>query len=171
MKKIAVVLALFLIVGAVSLFAQDRFTLDLSKHLDGPRRNPKEFEKQYDHYGILFKDLPANVNWSQFNRVIVRIKCFRNETAELREGFGNLLATIFYEGNPENWGEPRVFDVGANVPFRAENIGAAGSSSGAVSKDSGAPITLTKAPGGIMIQNASATVKYIEVLEITFFKN
>ena len=180
MKKIAIVLALFLIVGAVGLFAQDRYTIDFSKlqgwgHDDktateGNNNRAAPFKRQYDGWGVMFTNLPANINWSQFNRVVVKVKAFNRSGRELRDAYGQIVCSIFYEGTPSNWDTPpSVWSAGPNVPLKADNIGAAGPTN--ASKDAGVAIALTKAPGGIIVQNTSDMVHTIEIVEVTFFKN
>ena len=169
MKKLAIVLALFLIAGSLSLFAQDRYTLT-PENLSAIK-NPTAFTRQYDVWVVQFVDLPANINWSSFNRVIVRVKISNHSGRELKQGHGNVITTIFYENNPANHDDPKfpLFSIGPNVPFRSENLGETGPA--AVSTDKGDRITLNKMPGGIVLQNGNTTTAFIEIMEITFFKN
>jgi hypothetical protein len=171
MKKLVLTLVVFFVVmGSVSILAQERFTLDLDKNLSAKINSPA-YTRNYDVYGIMFKDLPTNIDWTQFNRVIVRVQCKRNNGNNLRDDYGNAMFSLFYEGNPNNWDDPTkpVFYEGPNVPLKADNIGANGPAG--VCSPRGANIKLTRAPGGIMLQNASPNVYFIEILEITFYKN
>lgn len=163
MKKfVATLIVFFIVMGSVSLLAQDRFTLDLTKHVSATK-NPTAFAKQYDYFGIEFIDLPRNINWTQYNRVIVRAQCQRSNGANLRDAEGNAFVMVFYDADGPK------FDLGPNVPAKEWNIGSNGP--GPISTDRGANITLTKAPGGIMLQNGSTSVAYIELLEVTFYKS
>ena len=178
MKKIAFVLALFLIIGVVSSFAQDSYTVDLSKlqgmsgtkkPTEGANNKAVPFTRQYDVWGVLFKDLPADIDWTKFNKAKIRIQPYAKNGKALKDAYGQVIISVFYEGNENNWdAAPSVFYPGANVPLKADNIGAAGPAP--ASKDAGAAITLTKAPGGIIIQNGAPTVATFDVLEVTFFK-
>jgi uncharacterized membrane protein len=168
-KLVATLIVFFVVMGTVNLMAQNRITLDLDKNLSAKITTP--FTRNYDVFGITFKDLPTNIDWTQFNRVVVKVQCKRASGRAITDDYGNAVCSIFYEGNPDNWDDPAkpVFYEGANVPIKADNIGSKGPAP--ISTDRGTPIKLTKAPGGIMIQNTSDTVVLIEVLEITFFKN
>jgi hypothetical protein len=170
-KLVATLIVFFIVMGTVSLMAQakPRLTLDLDKNLSA--KVTKAFTRNYDVFGITFKDLPTNIDWTQFDRVVVKVQCKRASGRAINDDYGNGMISIFYEGNPDNWDDPTkpVFYEGANVPIKADNIGAKGPAP--ISTDRGTPIKMTRAPGGIMVQNASELVGSIEILEITFFKN
>ena len=166
MKKFVFSLALFfLVMGGIELFAQDMYTVDLSTI---QVKNDTAFTKNYDYFVIFFDDLPGGINWSNFNRVIIRAKMYNRSGRELRQGNGMAMASIFYEINMSNYSNPSIFDAGANVPLKQYNIGETGP--GRISTEKGEGISLKKAPEGIVFQNANETVGFIEVLEITFFK-
>jgi hypothetical protein len=163
MKKLAVTLTLFLIVmGSVSLFAQDRLTVDL-KTLP-LTKNATAFTKNYDDLLITFPAWPATVNWTSFDRIIVKVKYFDANNREIRQGDTKAMVTLVYDPN----GDLRGPDMGAgpNTPLKVFNVG--GTSSPI--SGNGSAIRLTQAPGAILFQNSDANVKFIEVQEITFFK-
>jgi len=128
-------------------------------------RNPTAFTRNYDYFVVHFPEFAGNINWSNFNRVIVRVKYFRANGNEIRQGHGNAITTIFYDFNPSS---PDIFSLGANVPVRSENLGLTGPSD--ISRDGGARASFNRAPGGLVLQNASETVSFIELVEVTFFR-
>jgi hypothetical protein len=166
MKKLAVLFVLFCIVGGVNLFAQDTYTVDLSGLTV---KNPTAFPRQYDYHIVSFDNLPADVNWSRFNRVIVRVKFYGANGDEIRQAHGLGITSMYYERNPDNPHSPEIFDgANRNVPLKTDNIGLTGP--GAASQDNGIRISLNRAPGGIVLQNGNARVAFIELVELTFFR-
>jgi len=164
MKKLLFVLVLFFIVmGGVGLFAQNRLTVNLAD-LEATR-NPTAFTRNYDFFVIHFPEFPENINWSNFNRVIVRVKYYRANGNEIRQGHGMAITSIFYDYDAAS---PNIFNAGANVPAREDNIGLTGPN--AISRDGGQRITLNRAPGGIVLQNADEAVRFVELVEVTFFR-
>jgi len=156
---------LFLIVmGSVGLFAQDKLTVDL-KTLP-MTRNAAPFTKQYDDLLIEFPAWPSTINWANFNRVIVKVKYFDASNKEIPQGNDKALLSIVEDPKGDIRG-PGDAVPSPNIPFKTFNVGGSYSS---VSKDTGAAVKFTKAPGAILLQNASDSVKFIEVQEITFFK-
>jgi len=162
MKKFVVFLALFFVVIG-GLFAQNRVSVDLSQ-LESIR-NPVAFTRQFDFWGVNIEGaVPSNVNWTQMNRIIVRVKYFRgaNGQTEIRQGSGIAHCHLFYDYSG-NW-----FDAGNIAIPRIDNIGLTGPAP--ASQDQGRAISLTRAPAGIVFQNAAANVTFIEIQEITFFR-
>jgi hypothetical protein len=172
MKKFVIILALFLIVGAISVFAQDSFTVNLSQL--PAVRNPEPIESPYGAFMIEFPEgiFPANLPWAQYNRIRVVFKYFRaNGTTEVRQGNENAFVVLVYDPNGDVSGPPQ--GPGPNTPVKIFNVGGNNNATGAVSSEGGAGITpLTKAPGAIMLQRQgpSTPVRYIELVELTFFK-
>jgi hypothetical protein len=164
MKKIGpIFLALFLIVGAVSIFAQDRLSVDLSTL--PLTKNATPFVKNYDDLLITFPEWPSSINWSNFNRIIVKAKYFNADGSERRQADTEAMVSLIYDLN----GDIRGPDMGPgpNTPLKQFNVGG---SSGSVHRDTGSAVRLTKAPQAILLQNSNVNVKFIEVTEITFFK-
>jgi hypothetical protein len=165
MKKLAVTLTLFLIVmGSVGLFAQDRLTVDL-KTLP-LTRNAEAFKARWDDLMIVFPAWPATINWPNFNRVVVKIKYFDANNREIRQQDGQAILSLVEDPNGDIRG-PGTEGPSPNIPYKTYNVGGGSSS---ISRDTGAMVRFTKAPGAILIQNADANVKFIEVQEITFFR-
>jgi len=157
-------LALFLIVGAIGLFAQDRLTVDLSTL--PVTKNDTPFAKNYDDLLIVFPPWPSNINWANFNRAIIKAKYYDADGKERRQQDGEAMVTLIYDPNGDIRG-PEGQGPFANGPLKTYNLG--GNSSG-ISKDAGSAVRFTKAPGAVLFQNSNVNVKFIEVTEITFFK-
>ena len=122
MKKIAILIVLCLIVvGAVA--AQDSFTVDLSKL--GEVRNPEPINSPYGAYTILFPEdtFPANLPWSQYNRIRVVYKYFRGNGNEIRQGNENAFVVLVYDPNGDVAGPPQ--GPGPNTPVKIFNVGGA----------------------------------------------
>jgi len=165
MKKLVVTLMLFLIVmGSVGLFAQDRLTVDL-KTLPMVR-NATPFTKQYDDLFIEFPAWPSTINWTVFNRVIIKAKYFDANNNEIRQADGKAMVSLIEDPKGDIRG-PGDAVPSPNIPFKTFNVGG---SSSPVSGNNGSAVKFTKAPGAILFQNADANVKFIEVQEITFYK-
>jgi hypothetical protein len=183
-KLVAVLLVFFLIMGSVSLMAQakPRLTLDLSKLtavnlLPGDKigdpiggtilMNDEPFPKNYADLMVLIPEMPG-VDWTAFDRVIIKVKFFRekgkSEVAQPKDGLG--MVTILYDVNGDIRGGSGE-GPGPNNPLKTYNLGGTSSriSTG------GSPLRMTKAPGGILIQNSTSDVKFIQLMEVTFFKN
>jgi len=164
MKKIGLIfLALFLVVGAVSLFAQDRLTVDLSTL--PATKNDTPFAKNYDDFLIRFPAWPASINWANFNRVVVKAKYFNADGSERRQADGEAMVSLIYDLSGDIRGPDS--GPGPNTPLKQFNVGGG---SGSIHRDAGSAVRLTKAPEGILFQNSNVNVKFIEVTEITFFK-
>jgi len=173
MKKIVpIFLALFLIVGAVSLFAQDKLTVNLNTlkamKMDGNNvsdestgetvRNKEPFTRNYDNLPILFTELPANI--TSYRRVTIKAKYFNASGEEIKQADGNAMVTLFYDVKADLF-----TDGNPNLIIKEFNVG--GGSSG-ISRDRGVAMRLNKPPAGILLQNSNANVKFIEITEITF---
>jgi len=147
-----------------SVFAQDRLTVDL-KTLP-MTRNATAFTKDWEDFLVEFPAFPATINWNNFNRVIVKTKYFDASNKEIQQSDSKVMVTLIYDPK----GDIRGPDMGPgpNTPLKVFNVGGYSSS---ISKDSGSPLRLTKAPGAILLQNNPGSgVKFIEIEEITFFR-
>ena len=175
MKKIAIVLALFLLVGIISAFAQNSFTVDLSKlpavRNEGPLTPSPGGGAPYGFWKIDFPEgtFPANLPWAEYNRIRVVFKYFRSNGQEIRQGQSNCMVVIAYNPNGDLEGPPT--SPGPNTPVKIFNVGGANGTI-RVSSEAGAPITpLRQAPGAIVLQRQGNTaVATIELAELTFFK-
>ncbi|MDR2964677.1 MAG: hypothetical protein LBU88_02760 [Treponema sp.] len=170
MKKFAIALVLCLIVTA-GVFAQDSFTVDLSKL--GELKNSEPINTPYGMFVINFPEgtFPANLPWAQYNRIRVIFKYFRANGAEVRQGNENAFVVLVYDPNGDVAGPPQ--GPGPNTPVKIFNVGGSNNRSGAISSPAGAGITpLTQAPGAILLQRQGpdSPVRFIELVELTFFK-
>jgi hypothetical protein len=182
-KLVAVLLVFFIVMGSVSLMAQakPRLEVDLKQlkvvsvvedKIGAPTgqtvKNGTAFTKNYDDLMILLPEFPASVKWADFDRVILKVKYFDASGKEMPQADGRAMATIIYDPNgairgPAGGGE----GPGPNNPLKTYNVGGYSTSI----SGNGARIRMDKAPGALLIQNSSADVKFIEVEELTFFKN
>ena len=163
MKKFAFVFVLFIIVmGGMEVFAQDRYTVDLNTL--PAKRNATAFTRAWDYFVINFPAFPANINWSNFNRVIVRARYFNADGSEIRQQDSKVQVTLVYDPNGDLFGPEN--GPGPNTPLKAQNLGGSGS----VHRDNGAAVRLNAAPGAIVFQNNTPDVAFVEVDEITFFR-
>jgi len=150
--------------GGISLFAQNRLTVDLSTL--PATRNAAPFTRAWDNFFIQFPPWPANINWSNFNRAIIRIKYFDENGVEIRQSDSRAVAILVYDPAGDIFGLPNG-GPSSNIPLKELNVGGG---SGMVHRDNGARISLDRAPGGINFQNNDLSVRFIEVTEITFFR-
>jgi hypothetical protein len=149
--------------GSVSLFAQDRLTIDL-KTLP-LTRNATAFTKNWDDLLIEFPAWPASVNWTNFNRVVVKVKYFDADNKEIAQSDSRVQVVLIYDPKGDIRGPEN--GPGPNTPLKVQNVGGGSSS---ISRDTGTALRLTQAPGAILFQNNTTAVRFIEVTEITFFK-
>ena len=164
MKKIIVFLALFAVVmGGAGLFSQDRLTVDLNAL--SAKRNTAAFTKNRDDFLVRFPAFPDNINFSQYTRLIVRIKYFDAGNNEISQDDGQAMATLIYDPSGDIRGPEN--GPGPNTPLKTFNIGGPSSS---ISRDTGMVLRINSAPAAILFQNTSINVKYIEISEITFIK-
>jgi hypothetical protein len=164
MKKLVVFSVLFfLVMGGIGLFAQDRLTVDLSTL--PATKNANAFTKNYDDFLITFPAWPSNINWSNFNRIIVKVKYFGANGNEIRQADGQAMVVLIYDPA----GDIRGPEMGAgpNTPLKEFNLGGGSSS---LHRDAGGRLNINKAPGAILFQNSNVNVRFIEVQEITFFR-
>ena len=167
MKKIAVALVLCLIVAG-GLFAQS-FTVDLSKL--PAVRNPEPIDSPYGLFKVNFPDgtFPADLDWRAFNRIRVVYQYFRANGAEIRQGNNNAMVVFAYDPEGDLAGPPQ--GPGPNTPIKIFNVGGANGSTRPSGED-GAPISIARAPGCILLQRQGpdSPVRFIELKEITFFR-
>jgi hypothetical protein len=184
-KLVAVLLVFFIVMGSVSLMAQakPRLEVDLKQLkvvpvLEGDKigeptgqtvKNGTAFSKNYADLMILLPTFPASIKWSDFDRVIIMVKFFDANGNQKNGADGMGMVTILYDPangdirGPKGGGE----GPGSNNPLKTYNLGGYSSNI----SQAGSRIRMDKAPGGILIQNSNSDVKFIEVTEITFFKN
>jgi len=192
MKKIgivlAIVVALTLVVGCASsggskdsgggggggatpkTYSVDLNTLNYkifnqsSKTLTGGgagKINATPLPKRWDGILFTFADFPVDV--TKFSRVTINAKYFNEKKEEIAQGDGRAMVVLVYDVTGDLEG-PEM-GPGKNTPVKEFNLGGF---SGLVSTDKGVRVTLSKAPGGILLQAADANVKFIELTQITF---
>jgi hypothetical protein len=149
--------------GGVNLFAQ-RLTVDLSTL--PATRNADPFTKRFDDFLVEFPAWPAGTNWTAFDRIIVRAKYFDSNNREMRQQDDQVMVVLIYDPKGDIRG-PEM-GPGPNTPVKAFNVGGGSST---IHTDRGMRFRLDKAPGAILFQNANANVRFVEITEITFFKN
>jgi hypothetical protein len=180
-KLVAVLLVFFIVMGSVSLMAQakPRLEVDLKTLTKvsiasdkvgdpirggNPLRNNEPFSKNYDDLMFLIPAMP-NVDWTAFDRVILKVKYFNEAGVEMPQADTRAMATIIYDPKGDLRGGSGE-GPGPNNPLKTYNVGGYSTNI----SGNGAPIKMNKAPGAILLQNSSADVKFIEIEELTFFK-
>jgi len=125
------------------------------------RRNVSPFGAQYDGVLIILPQLPTDV--TTYSRVTIKCKYFNSDGEEIPQGDSQAMVVMAYDINGDLEG-PEM-GAGRNTPLKEFNIGGF---SGQVSTDRGTRIILSQNPGGILFQCSNASVKFIEVTEVTF---
>jgi len=125
-------------------------------------RNKSAFTKQWDDLMLLFPEFPG-VDFSQYKRVTIRCKYFDESGNEITQSNSKVMVSLIYDINRDIRGPGR--DIAPNIPLKEFNLGGV---DGDISREGGAAVTLTKAPGAILFQNSVEDVKYIEATEIVF---
>jgi len=125
------------------------------------KKNATALPKRWDGVLFTFSGVPADV--TKFNRVTVNAKYFDSKGDEIAQGDGKAMCVLIYDINGDLKG-PEM-GPGKNTPIKEFNVGGF---SGLVSTDKGVRVTLTQAPGGILVQAADASVKFIELTQVTF---
>jgi len=186
MKKITIVLALFLIVGVIGAFAQDSFTVDLSKLANAqPSLNgdgtivvrstaispSRGGGAAYGFYQVDFPagTFPANLPWADYNRCRVVLRYYRSNGNEIRQGASQAGITIAYDRNGSF--EENDTGPGPNTPVKFWNVGGANGNQRPSSEAGQSIRPLTRAPEAMWLQRQGNTsVATIELVELTFFK-
>jgi hypothetical protein len=125
------------------------------------KKNTTALAKRWDGVLFTFSGIPADV--TKFNRVTVNAKYFAANGDEIAQGDGKAMCVLIYDLNGDLKG-PEM-GPGKNTPVKEFNVGGF---SGLVSTDKGVRVTLNQAPGGILVQAADASVKFIELTQVTF---
>jgi len=124
-------------------------------------KNTVALPKRWDGVLFTFSGVPADV--TRFNRVTVNAKYYDSKGAEIAQGDGKVMCVLIYDLAGDLKG-PEM-GPGKNTPVKEFNVGGF---SGLVSADKGVRVTLSQAPGGILLQAADASVKFIELTQVTF---
>jgi len=124
-------------------------------------KNATAIPARWDGVLFTFGALPADI--TQFKRVTINAKYFDASGKEIAQGDGKVMAVVAYDLKGDLKG-PEM-GPGKNTPLKEFNVGGA---SGLVSGEKGVRINLAQAPGGILLQASDATVKFIELTQVTF---
>jgi hypothetical protein len=124
-------------------------------------RNTIPFAKRYD--GVLFYLSGITADLSQYRRITINATCFDAKGEEIAPKDGNAMVVVIYDPKGDLKG-PEM-GAGKNTPLKEFNIGGF---SGMVHKPNGSRLTLSQAPGAILLQCSSDAVKFIEITEVTF---
>jgi hypothetical protein len=125
------------------------------------KKNATALPRRWDGVLFTFTGLPESVK--SFNRITVNAKYFAANGDEIAQGDGKAMCVLIYDINGDLKG-PEM-GPGKNTPVKEFNVGGF---SGLVSTDKGVRVTLNQVPGGILIQAADASVKFIELTQVTF---
>jgi len=115
---------------------------------------------QYDGALFVFDDLP---DVKSYARVTIKAKYFDADGVEIEQGDGKAMVVMFINVNGDLEG-PEM-GAGKNTPLKEFNLGGF---SGDASTAKGSRIFLKENPGGLLIQCSTASVKFIELTEVTF---
>jgi len=136
------------------------YTVDLST-LAYVRNAQPLADRPWQMHFIPFPNFPVDV--TLYQRVTIRANYYNADGEEIPQGDEKVMVVLIYDPDGDRGGPP--MGPGPNTPLKEFNVGGF---SGAVSSDRGVRVRLTQAPGGIMFQNNTTDVKFIEVTEITF---
>jgi len=123
-------------------------------------RNVDPFPGQWDGVIVHFNDLP---DVTGFSRITIKVKKYKADGTEWPAYEGGAMVVMFYDVNGDLEGPEG--GPGRNTPLKEFNLGGP---QGQVSTDRGSRIILSQNPGGLLIQCSVATVKFIEISEVTF---
>jgi hypothetical protein len=122
-------------------------------------KNTTALGAQYD--GVLFYLSGITADVTQYRRVTVNAKCYDASGKEISPKDGNAMVVFVYDTKGDLEGPD--MGPGKNTPLKEFNLGGSGS----ISKPNGSRINLTQAPGAVLIQASSPSVKFIEITEVT----
>jgi len=137
------------------------FTVDFAG-LGLHTRNQVALGGQWADFLIAFPEFPG-VDFNDFSRVTIRALAFDAEGQSLPPADSMIMVTLIYDMGDDIRGPAE--GPGPNTPLKEFNVGGG---MGSVHTNRGVRLTLRRAPGGILFQNANAIVRYIEVQEVTF---
>jgi hypothetical protein len=124
-------------------------------------RNVNPFPRIWD--GVLFIFPEITVDVTKFTRITIRANYYDANGDEIPQGDSNAMVVLINDVTGDLKGPEMV--PGNNTPLKEFNIGG---SSCMVSTDRGTKVFLTQAPGGVLLQASSESVKFIEITEVTF---
>jgi len=124
-------------------------------------KNTTPLAKRWD--GVLFV-LPeiSGVDFTKYKRITINAKYYDGSGGEIAQGDGRVMVVLVYDITGDLEG-PEM-GAGKNTPLKEFNVGGF---SGMVSSDKGSRLTLTKAPGGVLLQASDPSVKFIELTQVT----
>jgi hypothetical protein len=125
-------------------------------------KNATPLAKRWDGVLFLFPDTAFAVDVSQYKRITINGKYYNEKGEEIPQADGRAMVVLVYDVNGDLEG-PEM-GPGKNTPLKEFNLGGF---SGAVSTDKGSRLMLAKAPGGILLQAADPSVKFIELTQVT----
>jgi len=174
MRKFAVVLVALMAVAAIGFMGCESvpgaggdfdpnlsFTIDFAG-MGIPTRNDVALAGTWADFMIDLPEFP-DVDFTEFSRVTITANYFNAAGDLLPMMDGMVMVTLVYDTEGDIRG-PEM-GPGPNTPLKQFNVGGP---FGSVHLHRGSPLRLTQAPGGILFQNASGSVAYIEVTEVTF---
>ena len=177
MKRFGVVIAIvalvaaFAVIGCVSTGGgkgsnDERYTVDLSTL--PAIRNTQPFAQIHDQLMIDLSGLPIDV--SQFRRVTIRLRAFDARNNIITGWNANGVSRLILDttGYTQGTNEARFKNLGGNVALMEVNTGFEGL--GAISSNEGVLMGIRSKPAalGLLIENNSNEVRFIEITEITF---
>jgi len=151
--------ALSVDLSTVKVATWTRATKSFTEPVTGVR-NTIPFGVQYDGALFVFEGLP---DVQSFARVTIRANYYNADGEEIKQGDGNAMVVMVIDINGDLEG-PEM-GAGKNTPLKEFNLGGV---SGDVATPKGSRIFLKANPGGLLLQCSNSTVKFIELVEVTF---
>ncbi|WP_461248178.1 hypothetical protein [Treponema sp. R6D11] len=133
-----------------------------AKTLTDPGKGVKSatpLKAQYD--GVLFLLPPFDTDVTKYKRITVTAKFFDAKGGEMNQKGGGAMIVIVYD--PKGDLEGPEMGAGKNTPLKEFNFGGMSM----VHTQNGSRITLTQAPGAILLQCTNPLVKFFELTEVT----
>jgi len=130
------------------------------------RRNTNAFTKNYDDLFIVLPQFPVDV--TKYSRLTLKAKYFNAAGEEITQADGQAMVSVIEDITVKDSKFIRgggAEGIYPNIPIKEYNVGGYSST---LSKDKGARMRYSKAPGGILFQNSNTGVKFIEVTGIIF---
>jgi len=177
MKKFGVILSILTLIALLGgcasgpeLTKMDILTVDLSAL--PYTKNTAPLTRQwadviFDFEGVL----PDDIDWGNFNRLIVKINYFDANNRLIAHDNDLAMLTLVYDlSQLENPVLGRGADPGINIGNAAQKqFNLMGEWSNVHTR--GCMIALLRKPGALVLQNSNARVAFIEVTEITFYND
>jgi len=172
MKKFGLVLVTLMVVAAIGFVGcaggprhapgeGPEFSFDL-EGLGIQTRNEEALAGRWADLLIMLPEIP-DVDFTAFSRVTIVANYFNEAGEQIPHQDDMVMVTLVYDPAGDIRG-PEM-GPGPNTPLKQFNVGGG---SGSVHRERGSILRLTRQPMAVLLQNANAMVRYIELVELTF---